>query len=240
MNQNLSSTIQQPILSCHNLRKEYIFTNHESIIETLCVLKDVSLDVYAGQTISIVGSSGSGKTSLLQILAGLDSANSGEIVFQGNKLSVMSDLEKNRLRNKNFGFIYQFHHLLPEFTVMENIMMPILISNQVVTKEYQEKAQHLMAKLKLFKKDNYFPSQLSGGERQRVAIIRALINRPSVVFADEPTGNLDNHTAAQVMELFFELQQELNMAVLLVTHDMEIAKNTKNIFYLHEGVLREV
>jgi lipoprotein-releasing system ATP-binding protein len=237
----MRQNIPQPInclLSCNNLTKEYIFNNHESVIETLCVLNNVSLQLNSGETISIVGSSGSGKTSLLQILAGLDFANSGEIRFKEQDIANMSDLEKNRLRNQHFGFIYQFHHLLPEFTVMENIMMPILINNHDITRLDQEKAHYLMHKLKLVKKDNYFPSQLSGGERQRTAIIRALINNPSVVFADEPTGNLDNHTAAQVMELFFELQQELNMAVLLVTHDLQIAHNTSKIYSLHEGNLR--
>lgn len=226
------------VLSCANLRKEYIFTNQEAVIETLCVLNDVSFDVHAGETISIVGSSGSGKTSLLQLLAGLDSVNSGEIFFKNQDITKMTELEKQKLRNKHFGFIYQFHHLLPEFTVLENIMMPILIGNNKIDKEHYDRASYLLSRLKLVKKENYFPSQLSGGERQRVAIIRALINNPSIVFADEPTGNLDNHTAQQVMDLFFELQQELSMAVLLVTHDMTIAHNTSKIFSLHDGILK--
>ena len=236
--------MNQEILSCHNIHKHYNFSNESSRTEILTVLNNISLQIKQGEIVSIVGSSGSGKTSLLQILAGLDQADSGIICFNGHDITKLPHSEKDSLRNKNFGFIYQFHHLLPEFTVLENIMMPIIIgrknNNKTSKKNYYEKAQYLLSKLNLFKKDNYFPGQLSGGEKQRVAIIRALINNPTVVFADEPTGNLDNNTARQVIDLFFQLQQELNMAVLLVTHDTIIAKRTENIFNLHNGQLQQL
>lgn len=227
-----------PVLVGHNLYKEYKFINHKAVIEKLPILQNISLELNKGEAISIVGSSGSGKTSLLQIMAGLDTADSGYITFEQKKINTMSEQEKNCLRNRCFGFIYQFHHLLAEFTVLENIMMPIIISNQTQPL-YQEKADYLMNKLMLYKKANYLPNQLSGGERQRVAIMRALINSPSVVFADEPTGNLDNYTANKVMELFFNLQQEFNLAAILVTHDLKIAQNTSKTFVLQSGQLQQ-
>lgn len=224
MNNNL-------ILDCNNLYKHYQQGN--SIVE---VLKGIDLKINSGELVAIIGSSGSGKSTLLHVLAGLDNVNSGTIILDGKEINILNDTAKTKIRNQSFGFIYQFHHLLPEFTAFENVLMPILIQND--GHNYNDYALELFEKLNIVNRKNHLPSQLSGGERQRVAIARALINRPKIIFADEPTGNLDNSTAFSVLELFFELQKETKTAVIMVTHDLDIAKRAFICYTLHDGILK--
>ena len=219
------------ILSATNIYKSYPQAN-----DKLDILNGISLDIYEQQTISIVGSSGSGKSTLLHILAGLDYVTSGEVLIANKSITKLNDQQMCKIRNQEFGFIYQFHHLLPEFTALENTLMPLFISGNV-NKESRERGEHILNKLSLHARLNHYPSQLSGGERQRVAIARALINNPRLVFADEPTGNLDNNTAHQVLDIFFELQQELGTSLIIVTHDIEIANKTQYKYKLYNGVI---
>jgi lipoprotein-releasing system ATP-binding protein len=220
------------ILSCRNLSKSF----KQAMAEDLQIFSDINFNLEEGQTISIVGSSGSGKTSLLQILAGLDQASSGIISINNEALHEMTQDQLCKLRNQKLGFIYQFHHLLPEFTALENTLMPLIIANKN-NKANHEYALYILERLGLGKRIEHYPNQLSGGERQRVAIARAVINRPQIVFADEPTGNLDNTTAHQVLNIFFELQKELNTSLIIVTHDREIAAKTQKLYTLHNGRL---
>lgn len=224
MNNNL-------ILDCNNLYKHYQQGNY--IVE---VLKGIDLKINSGELVAIIGSSGSGKSTLLHVLAGLDNVNSGTIILDGKEINILNDTAKTKIRNQSFGFIYQFHHLLPEFTAFENVLMPILIQND--GHNYNDYALELFEKLNIENRKDHLPSQLSGGERQRVAIARALINRPKIIFADEPTGNLDNSTAFSVLELFFELQKETKTAVIMVTHDLDIAKRASICYTLHDGILK--
>lgn len=222
---------KQSILECHNLQKSYI--QGENILK---ILIDIELIVNPGETISIVGGSGSGKSTLLHLLGGLDRANKGEILIDGSLINELSDDQICRIRNKNLGFIYQFHHLLPEFTALENVLMPLMITG-VISKEKNKRATDILHRLGLIKRLHHYPSQLSGGERQRVAIARAVINNPKLILADEPTGNLDNHTAAKVLEIFFSLQAELKTSLVIVTHDNTVAKMTSTHYQLHNGHL---
>ena len=218
------------------LSADNIFKSYPQADEQLDILTGISIDIYERQTISIVGSSGSGKSTLLHILAGLDYATSGTILMANKPIQTLNDQQICKIRNQEFGFIYQFHHLLPEFTALENTLMPLTISNKV-NKKSHDRGIHILNKLGLGKRLNHYPSQLSGGERQRVAIARALINNPRLVFADEPTGNLDNKTAHQVLDIFFGLQQELGTSLIIVTHDMEIANRTEYKYRLHSGAI---
>jgi lipoprotein-releasing system ATP-binding protein len=220
------------VLNCHNINKSFKNMNGDE----LQILNNINFVIKSGETNSIVGSSGSGKTSLLQILAGLDTPTSGKVIVCDKDISKLTDNQLCLLRNQKLGFIYQFHHLLPEFTALENTLIPATINN-TNNKATQEYAKYILNKLNLSKRLEHFPNQLSGGERQRVAIARAVINQPQIVFADEPTGNLDNHTSEQVLEVFFELQQELKTSLVIVTHDTEIAKRTQNRYCLHNGNL---
>ncbi len=225
---------QQYVLTCNNLYKSY-----KQGDSTLEILTGVNLNVASGETVSIMGSSGSGKSTLLHILAGLDNATSGEVVVDGNELNKLSDNQICQVRNKNLGFIYQFHHLLPEFTAVENVLMPLIIHGGVGDKE-RKHAKDILGRLGLSGRVEHFPGQLSGGERQRVAIARAVVNNPKLVFADEPTGNLDNTTSNQVLDIFFELQKELQTSLIIVTHDPEVAAKTSVQYRLHAGVLTQV
>lgn len=220
------------LLNCSALTKSFPQLGGEP----LEIFKDINLELNPGETISIVGSSGSGKTSLLQILAGLDTASDGKVTVCDKDLAALNQNELCQLRNQNLGFIYQFHHLLPEFTALENIMMPLIISNQD-TEDKKKYGEYILGRIGLDKRMSHYPNQLSGGERQRVAIARAIINNPKIIFADEPTGNLDNATAHQVLDVFFDLQEELRTSIIIVTHDYEIAKKTKKIYQLHNGQL---
>jgi lipoprotein-releasing system ATP-binding protein len=227
----MNKDIDSLVLICNNLHKSYI-----SASTKLPILCGINLEVASGETISIVGSSGSGKSTLLHILAGLDNATSGSIIIDGHVLNGLKDNQVCNIRNQKLGFIYQFHHLLPEFTAYENVLMPILIHGNV-NADNKEFAMHLLNRLGLDKRFSHYPSQLSGGERQRVAIARAVINNPKLVFADEPTGNLDNHTGSQVLEIFFSLQKELKTSLIIVTHDPAIAALTKSSYRLKDGLL---
>jgi len=227
----MNKDIDSLVLICNNLHKSYL-----SADVTLPILQGVNLEVGLGETISIVGSSGSGKSTLLHILAGLDQATSGEIIIDKQVLNGLNDDQVCAIRNQKLGFIYQFHHLLPEFTAYENVLMPLLIHGHV-SETNKDFAKHILDRLGLAKRFLHFPSQLSGGERQRVAIARAVINNPKLIFADEPTGNLDNHTGSQVLEVFFALQKELQTSLIIVTHDPAVAALTKSSYRLKDGLL---
>lgn len=220
------------ILECKNICKTYKQGN-----EDLVVLNGIDLLVTSAETVSITGSSGSGKSTLLHILAGLDKLTMGDVQLNGISINSLSDSALCKLRNKNLGFIYQFHHLLPEFTALENVLMPLIISGISIDKEKKQRALDILGRLNLSNRHTHYPSQLSGGERQRVAIARAVINEPKLVFADEPTGNLDNQTSNQVLEIFFKLQQDLKTSLVVVTHDLEIAAKTQTQYRLHNGKL---
>lgn len=224
--------MNNPILECRNLAKVF----PQLSAPNLEIFSELNLTIGTGETVSIVGSSGSGKTSLLQILAGLDIPSRGEIIVCGANIRQLDQNQLCQLRNQSLGFIYQFHHLLAEFTALENTLMPLIISNRN-NLENQQYAEYILERLGLTQRKNHYPSQLSGGERQRVAIARAAVNRPQIVFADEPTGNLDNTTAHQVLDIFFELQQELKTSLIIVTHDMDIAHKTQTTYTLHNGKL---
>lgn len=220
------------IIQCHNLCKRY--TEGELDIE---VLKSIDLEIAQGEKIAIVGSSGSGKSTLLHLLGSLDLPSSGTVSIMGKDISQLSDAERGILRNQALGFIYQFHHLLPEFTALENVAMPLLIGKSSV-KEATDLATNMLNKVGLSKRLDHKPGQLSGGERQRAAIARALVTRPHAVLADEPTGNLDHKTAGRIFDLMQELNDEMGTAFVVVTHDLELAKKMDKAYLLLDGKLR--
>lgn len=219
------------VLRCQDLGKRY-----EEGPQTVEVLSNVQLTLQPGERVSIVGSSGSGKTTLLNLLGGLDTPSSGSVWLDGEELSALNEKQRGLLRNRALGFVYQFHHLLAEFTALENVCMPLLIGKTPIP-EARQRATELLERVGLGHRLSHKPAELSGGERQRVAIARALVNRPGLVLLDEPTGNLDSHTAQGIQELMRELSSQSQTAFLIVTHDLQLARQMDRVLSLEDGKL---
>jgi len=222
---------ENAILHCEHVSKH--FTEAGNRLE---VLRDVNLRIERGETLAIVGASGSGKTTLLQILGGLDLPTAGTVRIDGQSLADLSDSARGRLRNHALGFVYQFHHLLPEFTALENVAMPLLV-RRLPAAEAERTARGFLERVGLGARLGHRPAQLSGGERQRAAVARALVTRPQLVLADEPTGNLDGGNARGVLELMLELNRELGTSLVIVTHATEIAARMQRVLVLADGQL---
>ena len=219
------------ILACDGVHKHF-----EEAGQRLEVLRGVELQVRAGETLAIIGASGSGKTTLLQILGGLDLPTRGTVRLMGLAFAELSDAARGDLRNRALGFVYQFHHLLPEFSALENVAMPLLV-RRTSAADARREAQWFLERVGLGQRLTHRPAQLSGGERQRAAVARALVTRPKLVLADEPTGNLDGRNAESVLELMLELNRELGTSLVLVTHASEIASRMQRVLTLQDGKL---
>ncbi len=223
---------EQPVLRCSGLAKTYA----EGKLRTP-VFAGIDLSIAPGERVAIVGASGAGKSTLLHLLGGLDTPTSGEVWVADQAMSRLGDAERGRLRNRSLGFIYQFHHLLPEFTALENVMMPLMIGG-TARDEAARRAAGLLERVGLGQRMQHKPGEMSGGERQRCAVARALVTRPACVLADEPTGNLDERTAANVYEMMIELNREIATSFIVVTHDRALARRMDRTLELHEGCLQ--
>jgi lipoprotein-releasing system ATP-binding protein len=222
------------MLEAKNIHK--VYTNGKKSLE---VLKGIDLIIEKGKFVAIVGPSGAGKSTLLHILGGLDYPTHGKVIFKGEDIYSLSDYAISKIRNEKVGFVFQFYHLLSEFTVLENVLMPTLISSELraQSSELRKNALDLLDKVGLGQRITHFPSQLSGGEKQRVAIVRGLINKPSLLLCDEPTGNLDSKTGEEIISLIKKINLENNTTVVLVTHNIELAKTADRIYHLKDGIL---
>lgn len=203
---------------------------------SLQVLKGIDLEIQQGEIISIVGPSGAGKTTLLQILGTLDKPDGGSVLYEGKDVYKLKDKEQASFRNKNIGFVFQFHQLLPEFTSLENVMIPALIG-KAKTSEAEKRSKEILSFLGLDDRISHKPAELSGGEKQRVAVARALVNKPSVIFADEPSGSLDTHNKEELHKLFFDLRDQLNQTFVIVTHDEQLASLTDRTVHMKDGLI---
>ena len=222
-----------PVIECSQLAKTYADGDMQTH-----VLSDINITINQSDRITIVGSSGSGKSTLLHLLGGLDEVSSGSIAIQGQDISQLSAAKLSKLRNQSLGFVYQFHHLLPEFSAVENVAIPLVIGG-VSPKQAQDEAAQLLEKVGLAHRLQHKPSELSGGERQRAALARALITKPACLLADEPTGNLDHHTANAIFDLILELNSSLGTALVIVTHDRDLAARLDTTLTLLDGKLSE-
>jgi len=223
------------MLEARNIHK--LFHNGKKQLQ---VLKGIDLNIERGKFVAIVGPSGAGKSTLLHILGGLDSPTQGKVALRGQDIYSLGDKELSRLRNREIGFVFQFYHLLPEFTVLENVLLPALICRSISAKSSQQikgQAAGLLHQAGLGYRQGHFPGQLSGGEKQRVAIIRALINQPQLLFCDEPTGNLDSETGSEIIRLINDLRLKNQMTVVMVTHNLELAKICDRVYHLSDGIL---
>ena len=226
------AVMNEPVISCVDLHKS--FAEGDLHVD---VLRGINMEVSRGESIAIMGTSGSGKSTLLHLLGGLDIPNKGVISVVGKNTTSLTDAERGKLRNESLGFIYQFHHLLPEFTALENVAMPLLISDRCDADTAARSAKELLAKVGLGDRLQHKPGELSGGERQRAAIARAMVTRPECILADEPTGNLDEKTADQVFELMLELKQDVGTSFIMVTHNQSLAEKMDKTYHLHDGLL---
>lgn len=225
--------MSKEIISCNNLHKSYFQAKLE-----VPVLMGINLHIEAGETLAIVGISGSGKSTLLHLLGGLDAPTTGDIQIMGQSIAAINEEERCRLRNQSLGFIYQFHHLLPEFSALENVAMPLLI-RKMNSKESYDRAAEMLSQVGLNHRMSHTPGELSGGERQRAAIARALVTKPACILADEPTGNLDRHTAGEVFKLMLDLNHDAGASLIIVTHDPVLSKQTGRTLKLVDGMLIE-
>ncbi|MFV8571199.1 lipoprotein-releasing ABC transporter ATP-binding protein LolD [Marinobacter sp. SBS5] len=228
---SMTNTATPLVIDCRKVTRTY-----SEGPEKLTIFSDISLEVSAGETVAIVGSSGAGKTTLLNLLGGLDKPSSGQIEICGQNIHGMSEAGRARFRNGHLGFVYQFHHLLPEFTALENVMMPLALGGQS-PRQAKPKAEALLERVGLAQRLRHKPGELSGGERQRVAIARALVNEPNCVLMDEPTGNLDQHTGEGIRALIQDLRDNSGTAFIMVTHDMGMAKSLGRVLRLEQGTL---
>ena len=224
----------EPVLEARDVARQF-----QQGPATLEVLTGVNVAILAGERLSIVGASGSGKTTLLQILGGLDRPSSGQVLVDGKNIHLLGEKERGELRNHSIGFVYQFHHLLPEFSALENVAMPLLV-RRMNTGEAKDRAREILKRVGLGERLTHRPHQLSGGERQRAAVARALVTQPKLVLADEPTGNLDGRNAESVFELMLELNRERRTSLVVVTHDLRIAARMDRALEIENGSLREV